>query len=125
LTDLCYFVLSRFKKLIKQIPHFYNDAFLIRGKVGRDISVEEAYEAAKSCALALLGTLKAEVDDLDLVQIVKISGFINCVEDFTEHSKVMNGASDFLVEVLGPERGRHCRIGTSFPSQTRFDISSV
>jgi hypothetical protein len=94
-----------------QIPHFYNDEYLIRGKVGKDLTVEAAYEAAKSCALALLGTLKAEVDDLDLIQIVKINGFVNCVDGFLDHSKVINGASDFLVEVLGPERGRHCRIG--------------
>jgi hypothetical protein len=108
---------------LNQIPHFYNDEYLIRGKVGKDLTVEAAYEAARSCALALLGTLKDEVDDLDSVQIVKIHGFVNCVDGFSEHSKVINGASDFLVEVLGPERGRHCRIGKSL--SIHFTVNCV
>lgn len=111
-----------------KIPHFYNDDYMIRGKVGKDLTVEGAYEAAKSCALALLGTLKAEVDDLDMVQIMKISGFVNCVDGFTEHSKVINGASDFLIEVLGPERGRHCRIAigcNSLPFNVAVEIEMV
>lgn len=109
--------------VLNQIPHFYNDEYLIRGKVGKDLTVEAAYEAARSCALALLGTLKDEVDDLDSVQIVKIHGFVNCVDGFSEHSKVINGASDFLVEVLGPERGRHCRIGKSL--SIHFTVNCV
>lgn len=110
---------------------------MIKGKVGQDVTVEQAYEAARSCALALLGTLEREVDDLDSVrivhlklyqgdrsvsifltgcdlqvQIIKVTGYINCTENFTEHSQVMNGASDFLVQVFGEGRGSHTRSGT-------------
>ncbi|MFW6089082.1 MAG: RidA family protein [Gemmatimonadota bacterium] len=85
------------------------------GKVGRDRTVEEGYEAARLTALCLLATLKAELGDLGRVRrIVRVFGVVNATDDFTQHSQVINGASDLLVDVFG-ERGRHARaaIGTS------------
>lgn len=85
------------------------------GKVGRDISQQEAYEAAKWCALYLLTSLKSAIGDLDKVKgIVKLLGFVNATEDFKNHPEVVNGASDFLVQVF-EEKGRHARsaIGVS------------
>jgi enamine deaminase RidA (YjgF/YER057c/UK114 family) len=85
------------------------------GKVGRDRTVEQGYEAARLTALCLLATLKAELGDLARVRrIVRVFGIVNATDDFTQHSQVINGASDLLVEVFG-ERGRHARaaIGAS------------
>jgi enamine deaminase RidA (YjgF/YER057c/UK114 family) len=82
--------------------------YLITGKVGKEVSTTEAIEAAKSVALCLLGTLKGEVGDLDKVKIVKLFAIVNCVDGFSEQPKVVNGASDLLVAVLG-ENGKHAR----------------
>ncbi len=85
------------------------DGTFITGKVGRDLTVEEGYEAARVTALNCLATLKAEVGDLDRVRrIVKLLGMVNCTEEFTEPPAVINGASDLLVAIFG-EAGRHAR----------------
>ena len=79
------------------------------GKVGKDLSLEEASEGAKLCALNALGVLKAYLGDLDkIAQIVRIGGFVNSADGFTMQPKVINGASDFLGEVFG-EQGKHAR----------------
>ncbi len=81
----------------------------IRGKVGRDLTVEQGYEAAKIVTLNMLQSLKSVISDLDKVRrIVKLLGFVNCTEDFPDQPKVINGASDLLVELYG-DRGRHAR----------------
>jgi enamine deaminase RidA (YjgF/YER057c/UK114 family) len=82
---------------------------LIMGKLGSDLTVEEGYQAARLVALGLLGSLKALIGDLARVRrIVKLLGMVNCDSAFTDHPRVVNGASDLLVEVFG-ERGRHAR----------------
>ncbi|MHB8945203.1 MAG: RidA family protein [Bacillota bacterium] len=84
-------------------------AYQYRGKVGLDYTLEEGYEAARFTALALLATVKAVLGDLDRVRrVVKVLGFVNCTEDFTDQPKVLNGASDLLVQVFG-DKGRHAR----------------
>ena len=81
----------------------------ITGKVGRDLTTEQAYEAAKIVMLNCLASVKREIGDLDRVKrIVKLLGMVNCTEDFTEQPKVINGASDLLVALYG-EAGRHAR----------------
>lgn len=80
-----------------------------QGKLGRGCTLEEGYEAAKLCALNGLGVIKALTGSLDLVdKIVKITGFVNCAEDFTDQPKVVNGASDLLAQVFG-DAGVHSR----------------
>jgi len=82
---------------------------LSTGKVGRDLTLEEGYEVAKNVALRLLSTVRDTVDDLEKVKrVVKLVGFVNCTENFTDQPKVVNGASDLFVEVFG-ERGIHAR----------------
>jgi len=94
----------------------------IRGKVGRDLTVEQGYEAAKVVALNMLQSLKGIVGDLDKVRrIVKVLGFVNCTEDFPDQPKVINGASDLFVELYG-ERGRHARSAVGM-YQLPFGIS--
>jgi enamine deaminase RidA (YjgF/YER057c/UK114 family) len=81
----------------------------IRGKLGKDMTVEQGYEAAKHVMLNILQSIKGTLGDLDKVRrIVKVLGFVNCTEDFPDQPKVINGASDLLVALYG-ERGRHAR----------------
>ena len=81
-----------------------------RGKLGRDLTLEEGYDAARMAAINHLAILKAFVGDLDRVQrIVKVVGHINCAPGFNKLLPVLNGASDLLVEVFG-ENGRHTRL---------------
>ena len=90
---------------------------LITGKLGDDFTVDQGMAAAKACAINLLTQLKAACDgDLDrLVRVVKLGGFVNSTPDFTDQPKVINGASDFLVDVLG-DIGMHARAAVSAPS---------
>lgn len=81
----------------------------IRGKLGRDLTVEQGYDAAKVVMLNILQSIKGAIGNLDKVRrVVKLLGFVNCTEDFSDQPKVINGASDLLVELYG-ERGRHAR----------------
>ena len=90
---------------------------LIIGKLGANMDVEAGAAAAKACALHLIAQLKVACDgDLDrVVQVVKLGGFVNSTEDFTDQPKVINGASDFMVEVFG-DLGRHARAAVSAAS---------
>lgn len=93
-----------------------NEAGLITGKLGQDLSVEDGAEAARRCGLSLIAQLKAAVGDLDrVVRVVKLTGFVNSTPDFTDQPKVINGCSDLMVEVFG-EAGRHARAAVSAPS---------
>ncbi len=87
---------------------------LITGKVGADLDVAAGAEAARHCALALIAQLRAACGgDLSRVrQVVKLTGFVNSTPDFTDQPKVINGASDLLVEVFG-DAGRHARAAVS------------
>ena len=79
------------------------------GKLGAEVSVEEGYDAARLAAVGLLARVRAETGSLDRVKrVVKVTGFVNATPDFTQHPRVINGASDLLAEVFG-EAGRHAR----------------
>lgn len=81
----------------------------VTGKVGKDLTIEQGYEAAKLVAINQLAVLKAELGDLKKVKrIVKVLGMVNCESSFTEQPKVINGFSDFMVAVFG-EKGKHAR----------------
>ncbi len=85
------------------------DGKLITGKLGKDLSIEEGYKSARTCAINILATLKLELGSLDKVKrVIKVVGFVNCTDEFTEQPKVINGASDLFVEVFG-EAGVHAR----------------
>jgi enamine deaminase RidA (YjgF/YER057c/UK114 family) len=100
----------------------------ITGKLGRDLTVEQGYEAARRCMIACLASLQAEIGDLEKVtRVVKLLGMVNCTEDFGEQPQVINGASDLLVAVFG-ERGRHARSAVgmqALPSQIAVEIEMV
>lgn len=87
------------------------------GKLGDTIPVADGYQAARLCGLNLLAQAKAACGgNLDaIMRVVKLSGFVNCTPDFMDHPKVINGASDLMVEVFG-DRGRHARAAVGAPS---------
>ncbi len=87
---------------------------LIKGKLGKDLKTEEGYEAAKRCGLSIVSQVKKACgDDLSKVKsCVKLTGFVNSVEDFTEQPKVINGASELIVSIFG-DAGMHTRAAVS------------
>jgi enamine deaminase RidA (YjgF/YER057c/UK114 family) len=87
---------------------------LIKGRLGEDMEIEAGAAAARLCAMNLLAQVKAACGgDLDrLVRVVKLTGFVNSTPEFGDQPKVVNGASDFFVEVLG-DKGRHARSAVS------------
>lgn len=93
------------------------DGAMITGKLGQDMDVAAGAAAARTCAIGLLAQVKAACGgDLDrLARVVKLTGFVNSTGDFADQPKVVNGASDFLVEVLG-DAGRHSRSAVSAAS---------
>jgi len=91
-----------------QIP-FVNGELKYIGKVGKDVSEQEGYEAAKICALNCLSVIKGVIGSLDNIeQVVKVSGFVASAENFNMQPKVINGASELIGEIFG-ERGQHAR----------------
>ena len=87
---------------------------LIKGKLGKDLKTEDGYEAAKRCGLSIVSQVKKACgDDLSKVKsCVKLTGFVNSVEDFTEQPKVINGASELIVSIFG-DAGMHTRAAVS------------
>jgi len=98
------------------------------GKVPSEQSIENAQEAAKLCAINALAQLKAELGNLDKIQkIVKVSGYVNSEQNFSEHPKVINAASDFLYKVFG-EKGKHTRIAigaNSLPLDSSVELDMI
>jgi enamine deaminase RidA (YjgF/YER057c/UK114 family) len=93
-----------------------NGQLKYRGKVGESVSAEQAYEAARHCALNHLAIIKAALGDLDRVErIVKVLGYVNVAPGFTEMPKVVNGESDLLVSLWG-EKGQHTRAAVGVAS---------
>ncbi len=106
-----------------------DDKGFILGKLGQDLGPDDGYRAARTCALALIAQLRAACGgDLDrLVRVVKLTGFVNATLDFTDHPKVINGASDLLAEVFG-DKGRHARaaVGSvSLPLGVAVEVEGI
>ena len=99
----------------------------IQGKVGRDVSIEEGYEAARMCTLNCLAAVKTLCGSLDnVVRIVKVLGMVNVAPDFDKTPEVIHGCSDLLREVFG-DAGRHARsaVGMTIPHNWAVEIEMV
>jgi enamine deaminase RidA (YjgF/YER057c/UK114 family) len=100
----------------------------VAGKVGDTISLEQAYQHARTVGLSLIAVMKQELGDLDRVKgILKVLGMVNAAPTFGDHPKVINGCSDLLVEVFG-DAGRHARSAVgmgSLPSQIPVEIELI
>ena len=108
---------------------FWNGELKFLGKVGREFSIEQGQQAARLCALNILAQAKAACDgDLDRIKrCCKVGGFVNCPPDFQDHPKVINGASDLLVEVLG-DAGKHARFAVgagSLPFGVATEVDAI
>ena len=105
-----------------------NEGIYITGKVDKDLTIEEGYDAARLTALNILGSLKGEIGDLNkVVRFVKVIGMVNSTPSFNQQPAVINGFSDFIVEVFG-DRGRHARSAVglvSLPSDIAVEIEVV
>ncbi|MGC2483711.1 MAG: RidA family protein [Nitrososphaeraceae archaeon] len=101
---------------------------IYKGKVGKDISIDDAKKAAQLCVINGLSQLKSALGDLERIRrFLKLSGYVNCEPSFVDHAIVMNGASDFLFQIFG-ERGRHARIAVgvnSLPLDSCIEIDTI
>ena len=105
-----------------------NGKLVATGKLGADVSMEDGQAAARACAINLLAQIKAALGDLDKVKrVVRLGGFINAAPSFFDVPKVMNGASDLMVEVFG-DIGRHARstIGVAvLPADAAVEVEGM
>lgn len=105
------------------------DGRVIQGKLGQDIEIEQGIEAARCCGIGILARAKAAIGDLVRIErLIKLGGFVNAHPDFSEHPKVVNGASDFMVQALGPEKANHVRFAVgsaSLPANAAVEIEAV
>jgi enamine deaminase RidA (YjgF/YER057c/UK114 family) len=99
-----------------------------KGKVGMDISIEAGQQAARLCTINALAQLKSALGSLDRIKrVVKVTGFVNCDPSFAEQPKVVNGASDLLVQVFG-EKGKHARAAvgaSSLPLGSSVEVEFI
>ena len=104
------------------------DGSNITGKVGKDLTIEQGYEAAQLTAINHLAVLKAELGSLNKVKrIVKVLGMVNCTEDFKDQPKVVNGYSDMMVEIFG-DKGKHARSAVgmyALPSNIAVEVEVI
>ena len=92
------------------------DGELVKGRLGEDVSLEDGIAAARGCGLMILAQLRAALGSLDRVErVVKLGGFVNSTPDFTDQPKVINGASDLMLEVFG-DAGKHARAAVGVPA---------
>merc|ERR1712137_1200726 len=100
-----------------QIPKT-EDGQLLKGRLGASCTIDEGKAAARQCAINLISQMKSACDgDLDKVtKILKVEGFVNAHEDFTDIPQVLNGCSDLLCEVFGPDVGPHSRFAVGCSS---------
>jgi enamine deaminase RidA (YjgF/YER057c/UK114 family) len=105
-----------------------DDGTFAKGVVGKDLDLETAQMHAQRCGLAILSALKAEIGDLNRVQqLIKITGFVNCTNDFTKQPLVINGCSDLMKEVFG-DKGIHARAAVgvnSLPLGFSVEIEAI
>lgn len=98
------------------------------GIVGKDVSLQEAYDAARICALRLLSEVKYVIGDLDRIEkIIKVNGYVNAIPGFEQHPKVINGASEFF-ELVFREKGKHARAAVgvaSLPDNAPVEVEMV
>ena len=111
-----------------QLCFGHEGKLVAKGQLGGGVSIEDGQKAARACAVNLLAQIKAAVGELDNVtKVVRLGGFINSAAGFTDGPKVMNGASDLMVEVFG-DKGRHARstVGVSaLPADAAVEVEGM
>ena len=105
-----------------------NDASLITGKLGADLTTEEGYLAARQVGLTMLSTIKAQIGDLAKIKrLVKTLGMVNSQPDFHDQPKVINGFSELMVELLGEDHGKGARsaVGMILPGNIAVEVEAI
>ncbi len=109
-----------------QVP--FDGTKLITGKLGAERTAEQGYEAARCAAMNMLATIRQELGDLARVRrIIHVTGTVNATPDFTQHTRVIDGASDLLVEVFG-DAGKHARLAvgvSSLPADMALEVQAI
>ena len=103
------------------------DGSIVTGRLGDGLSVEAGQAAARLCALNLLAQASAAAGTLDHLRLIRLNGFVNATPEFTDHPKVINGASDLMVDVLG-DKGRHTRVAvgvSSLPMGSAVEVDAI
>ena len=101
---------------------------LIKGKVGRDLSLEEGQLAARQVGLTMLSTIKAQIGDLDKIKRnIKTLGMVNCYPEFEQHPQTINGFSQLMVDVFGEANGKGARsaVGMSLPANIAVEVEAI
>jgi enamine deaminase RidA (YjgF/YER057c/UK114 family) len=110
-----------------QLP-FRDGRLAAEGKLGADVDLTQGQEAARVCAINILAQAKAALGDLDrIVQLLRLNGFVNASPDFADHPKVLNAASDLMLEILG-NKGLHTRIAVGcacLPLNAAVEIDAI
>ena len=113
---------------VGNLLYLAGDGSEMKGKLGQDLTVEQGYQASRQTGVDILSTLKAACGELSRIkQFVKVKGMVNTTPDFKDHSKVINGFSDLMVEVFG-EKGKHARAAVgmaSLPNNMAVEIEVV
>jgi enamine deaminase RidA (YjgF/YER057c/UK114 family) len=107
---------------------FQSNKELIKGKVGRDLTLEEGQLAARQVGLTMLSTIKAQLDDLGKIKrLIKTLGMVNCYPEFEQHPQTINGFSQLMVDIFGEENGRGARsaVGMSLPGNIAVEVECI
>ena len=105
-----------------------SNGMLIKGKVGKDLTLEEGQLAARQVGLAMLATIKAQIGDLGKIKrLIKTLGMVNCFPEFEQHPQTINGFSQLMVDVLGEENGKGARsaVGMSLPGNIAVEVECI
>jgi enamine deaminase RidA (YjgF/YER057c/UK114 family) len=101
---------------------------LIKGKVGKDLDLEQGQEAARQVGLTMLSTIKKQIGDLGRIKrLIKTLGMVNCYPDFEQHPQTINGFSQLMVDIFGEENGKGARsaVGMSLPANIAVEIEAI
>jgi enamine deaminase RidA (YjgF/YER057c/UK114 family) len=110
-----------------QVP-FRHDGTLIRGKVGKELTLEEGQTAARQVGLVMLSTIKSQIADLGRIKrLIKTFGMVNCLPDFEKHPQVINGFSQLMADLLGEENGKGARsaVGMTLPLNVAVEVECI
>ncbi|QGY44903.1 RidA family protein [Maribellus comscasis] len=105
-----------------------SDGTLIKGKVGKDLTLEEGQLAARQVGLTMLATIKAQIGDLGKIKrLIKTLGMVNCYPEFEQHPQTINGFSQLMVDVFGEENGKGARsaVGMSLPGNIAVEVECI
>jgi len=110
-----------------QVP-VNTDGQLIKGKVGKELTLEEGQLAARQVGLTMLSTIRAQIGDLDRIKrLIKTLGMVNCFPEFEQHPQTINGFSQLMVDLFGEDNGKGARsaVGMSLPMNVAVEIEAI